>query len=216
MRSLRFALFSAAVLAFVFTLGAGQVHAQDKITKTLTFAMPACPIETTTVPPTKTEFELPRRFRVPRTNPPSDAVTVAGSVQLTDQTSSTVLLLSIAADADRTGVTFSRTVKALAHATGNVTFDRGCTQTDPYGSNDCTWNWGDSITAAYGGSLQENIEAGKLIVDLEVDNTVPFQFSCPVCGANCSVTIPKQIDDGSWDKIWFLIIRLIRLPLGVR
>jgi len=49
-------------------LWAGAVYAGppmqppgDKITKTLTFSMPACPIEATTVPPTTTEFRLPER-----------------------------------------------------------------------------------------------------------------------------------------------------------
>jgi hypothetical protein len=200
------AVFSVAVLAVVFTLGAGPVHARDKITKSLTFAMPACPIEATTVPPTKTEFTLPKKKRRDL------AVSVAGTVQVTDQTSSTVLLIEGAAEADLTGVSFSRTVKTLQHATGSVAFDRGCTRTDPYGSNNCTWTWGDSITASYQGALQEDITAGKLIVDLKIDNTVPLQFSCPVCGADCTITIPEQLDRDSWDEIWHLMIRLIRFP----
>jgi hypothetical protein len=61
MRSPRFAVFSIAVSAFVFTLGAGQLHAVDKITKNLTFAMPACPIKATTVPPHQNEIQAPQK-----------------------------------------------------------------------------------------------------------------------------------------------------------
>jgi hypothetical protein len=45
-----------AVLAFVFTLGAGPIHAQVR-----TFATPACPIKAHTVAPTKTEITLPNQ-----------------------------------------------------------------------------------------------------------------------------------------------------------
>lgn len=207
MRSLRFAVFSVAVLAFVFTLGAAEVHAADKITKSLTFAMPDCPIAATTVPPTITEFTLPEK------NPVGAPVSVAGTVQVADQTGSVILKISGAAQADRTGLAFSRTVNTISHATGAVEFDRGCTRTDPYGSNDCTWIWDESISAAFQGSLQEDITAGKLVVDLKIDNTIPFSFSCPVCGADCTITIPEQIDEGRWDEVWHLMIWLIRFPL---
>lgn len=174
-----------------------------------TFPMPACPIKATTVPPTKTDFRLPAG------EPQGGAVSVAGTVQITDQTGSTILLLAVAAEADGTGVSFARTVKTLAHTTGQVTFDRGCTKTDPYGSNDCTWTWGESITAAFQGALQEDITSGKLIVDLKIDNTIPFSFNCPLCGADCTFTVPEQPDHGRWDKLWRLMIRLIRFPLAL-
>jgi hypothetical protein len=214
--SLRLAVFSVAVLALVFALGAGRAQARDRITKSFTFAMPACPIEMTTAPPTKTEFKLPKKDHrgVP--------ISIVGTLQVTDQTSSTVILLSgpisgaplVEVDPIN-GVTFSRTVRTLQHATGAVTFDRGCTKTDPYGSNDCTWAWGESVTTAFQGALQENITAGKLIVDLKIDNTIPLQFSCPICGGDCTIDIPKQLDKGRWDEIWHLMIRLILLPFGV-
>ena len=203
------AVFSVAVWALVFTLGAGPVQAGGKIAKSFTFPMPACPIKATTVPPTKTDFRLPPR------DPLCGAVSVAGTVQVTDQTGSTVLLLFVAAEADGTGVSFARTVKTLQHATGQVTFDRGCTKTDPYGSNDCTWIWGKSITAGFQGALQEDITAGKLIVNLKIDNTIPFAFSCPLCGADCTFTVPEQLDHGKWDELWHLMIGLIQFPLAL-
>jgi len=182
---------------------------RDRIAKTLTFRMPDCPIEATTVSPTKMDFTFPER------NPLRAPFSVAGNIQVTDQTSSTVILLNESAAGDDTGVTFSRTVRDLAHMTGDVSFDKGCTRTDPYGSNDCTWAWGESITTAYEGALQEDITAGKLIVDLQVNNTIPLSFTCAVCGARCTVTIPEGIDEGKWDEIWRWMIRLIRFPFDL-
>lgn len=194
-----------AAFALLFTLVmAGPAHARHRITRTLTFEMPPCPIEAKTVLPTKTEF------RLPRWNPLGEPVSVAGSVQVTDQTGSTVLLITPALAADQTGVTFSRTVKTIQHATGELSFDKGCTTTDPYGSNDCTWTWRQSVTSDFQGTLQEDITSGKLIVDLSINNTIPFQFTCSICGASCPVTIPEEIDHGAWNRIWDLVISLIR------
>jgi hypothetical protein len=47
-----------AVLAFVFTLGAGPIHARVR-----TFTMPACPINATTVPPPQRKSSSPTRIR---------------------------------------------------------------------------------------------------------------------------------------------------------
>ena len=198
-------------------LWAGAIYGappEDKITKTLTFAMPACPIEATTVPPTKTDFTLPDPLSIIESGELS-AVSVTGTVQVTDQTSSTIILLAVDAEANLNGVDFARTVKQIAHATGQLGFDKGCTATDPFGSNNCHFSWGDSITAGFQGALQENITAGKLIVDLNIDNTIPFSFACPVCGASCTITIPEQIDDGRWEQVLHLMIRLIQFPFAV-
>lgn len=66
----------AAVLAFLFALGAVQTEAQDK---SLTLVMPPCPINAITVPPNKTGF--------PSADPLGAALNVAGTVQVTDQRS---------------------------------------------------------------------------------------------------------------------------------
>jgi hypothetical protein len=172
-------------------------------TRTLTFTMPACPIEATTVPRTISKFTLPGA------NPFGEAVSVTGTVQIADQTGGVVLKISGDAEADLTGVTFSRTVNTIAHMTGQVTFDRGCTKTDPFGTNDCTFAWGESISEAYEGALQENITSGKEVVDLKINNTIPFSFSCPVCGASCTITIPEQIDDSTF------LFQLIGFPFAL-
>ena len=200
-------------------LWAGAIYGappEDKITKTLTFAMPPCPIEATTVPPTKTDFTLPDM------NPLGiiesgelSAVSVTGTVQVADQSGAVIFKISTDAEADLTGIAFERTVNTIAHATGQVAFDKGCTATDPFGSNKCFFRWGDSISASFQGALQENITSGKLVVNLKIDNNIPFSFACPVCGAKCAITIPEQIDDGRWEQVLHLLIRLIRLPFAV-
>src|ERR1700720_3505887 len=115
-----------AVLVFVFTLGAGPIHAQVR-----TVVMPACPIKANLIPPTKTPFTLPNE------NPVGDDISVTGTVQVTDQTGSTVSLTQYDAGAHDTGVIWNRTLRTFQHATGTATFDKGCTKTDQYGSNNC-------------------------------------------------------------------------------
>jgi hypothetical protein len=88
------------------------------------------------------------------------------------------------------GVSFSRTVKAINGAQGSVIFDKGCSSKDDYGSNDCSWSWGDSIGIDYSVALQEDITSGTIALDLKVDNIIPFNANCPACGANCTVTVP--------------------------
>jgi len=197
-----------AVLAFVFTLGAGPVKGEDK-PKTLTFAMPACPIKATTVPPTITVFTLPRM------NPLRVPFSVVGTVQIADQSGGVIFKTSNAVAADLTHVAFARTVNTIQHITGSLAFDRGCRSTDPYGSNNCTWTWGEAISAGFGGALQEDITSGKLVVDLKIDNTIPLAFACPVCGGNCTIAIPEQVDDGKWNEMWVLMFGLIRFPLAL-
>jgi hypothetical protein len=172
-------------------------------TNTLTFAMPACPIETITVPPTKKEFTLPGA------NPFGETVSVTGTVQIADQSGGVILKISGDAEADPTEVTFSRVVNTIAHMTGQVSFDKGCTSTDPFGSNDCTFAWGESISESYQGALQENITSGKEVVDLKINNTIPFSFSCPVCGADCTITVPEQIDDST------SLLQLLQFPFAL-
>ena len=189
-----------AAWGLMLVLGAGQAQAQGK---TVVLAMPACPLSMTTIPETITEFTLPSA------NPLGVDLSVTGTLQTTDQTSSTLTLTQVDFEAGLSGLQFSRTLKQVGHLTGQVTFDKGCTKTDPYGSNDCTWEWGETIATGYGGALQEDVQSGRLIVDLKVDTTVPFQFTCPVCGANCTVNVPEQLDN---NEIWALMFSLFPFP----
>ena len=190
----------AAVLAFLFALGAVHAEAQDK---PLTLVMPACPINAVTVPLNQTGFPIPSA------DPQGASLDVTGTVQITDQTSATVTLTQVAFDVEPTGIDFSRTMKNLAHATGQVSFDKGCTKTDPYGSNNCHWDYAEQVQMASQGALQEDVTAGKIIVDLEINSTTPFQFTCPVCGATCAITVPEQFDQS---EIWTLFFSLVPFP----
>lgn len=195
---LAFAFLPALVMAASST-HPGSEHARKGARKTITFDMPACPIQAKTVPPTKTPFQLPPR------NLLGEPLSVTGTVQVTDQTGSTVFLIAPTLGVDDSGISFARTVKTLQHATGSVTFDKGCTKTDPYGSNNCHWDWGQQVTMAHQSALQEDITDGKLIVDLNVNST-PFQFSCAVCGAPCTVQIPPELDCPPSNRIWTLVV----------
>jgi hypothetical protein len=88
------------------------------------------------------------------------------------------------------GVYFDRTIDLLTHATGSLTFNTGCTATDQYGSNKCSFNWNQAVSCTFQGALQEDITSGKLVVDAKINNVIPFSFSCPICGANCTIEIP--------------------------
>lgn len=190
----------AAVLTLLFALGAVETEAQAK---PLTLMMPPCPIHAITVPPDKTALPIPSA------DPLGAALNVAGTLQVADQTGSTVALTQVTFDVTPTGVDSARTVQALQHATGQVTFDKGCTKTDPYGSNNCHWDYGQIVQMAVQGALQENVTSGKIIADLKLNGTIPFQFACPVCGANCTIAVPEQIDQS---EIWALLFSLQPFP----
>src|SRR5579863_2780003 len=89
---------------------------------------------------------------------------------------------------------FSRTVNTIQHIVANLTFDQGCTTSDPYGSNGCTWTWAEPVAVTGAGALQEDVTRGKLVVNLQLTDTIhgttPFSFSCPICGANCTILNP--------------------------
>src|SRR5215472_7665018 len=97
------AFFAVAVLAFIFTLAAGPVHAQDATNRTFMIAMPACPIEATTVAPTKRAFTLPGRS-------PLLPLSAAGTIQVADQTGGVIFKVTVTAGADPNFATFTRTV----------------------------------------------------------------------------------------------------------
>jgi hypothetical protein len=60
--------------------------------------------------------------------------------------------------------------------------------------------------------------AGKLSVDLKVNNITPIKFNCPICGANCVFPIPEQPNQNQQVQnpvqvTWALMTQLFRLPL---
>lgn len=67
----------------------------------------------------------------------------------------------------------------------------GCATNDAYGSNDCDFHWGKDIIGSINATLGQDITStAKLVVDMKVDSFIPFKFSCAMCGANCTITIP--------------------------
>eukprot|EP01060_Flectonema_neradi_P038731 TRINITY_DN8232_c0_g1_i1.p1 TRINITY_DN8232_c0_g1~~TRINITY_DN8232_c0_g1_i1.p1 ORF type:complete len:194 (+),score=72.97 TRINITY_DN8232_c0_g1_i1:66-584(+) len=86
----------------------------------------------------------------------------------------------------------SRTVTAiLAGASGEADLSSGCTGHDMYGSNNCDLKWGTNYTGTINAVLPEAITTGATVdVDMKIDGFVPFTASCPLCGANCSFTVP--------------------------
>lgn len=196
----------AAVLAFLFAFGVARAEAQDK---SLALVMPSCPISAKTAPNTKTPFPIPSA------NPLGAALDVTGTVQVTDQTSSTIFLTQVAFDLTSTGMDFARTIKQIGHATGQFTFDKGCTKTDPYGSNNCHWDYTQNVIMATQGALQEDVTAGKLIVDLKLDGTIPFQFTCPICGNTCAITVPEQFDQSELWTLFFSLYPFSSFLIGV-
>ena len=96
--------------------------------------------------------------------------------------------LATAAYAD---VEFSRTIDSVTGAEGTLTLASGCTSSDQYGSNDCTLKWGEKVSAVVNATLEKDITQGTTFtVDAKVDGLIPLNFNCPVCGGNCSITVP--------------------------
>lgn len=100
------------------------------------------------------------------------------------------VLLALAGSA--ADIIVSRTIEAAPAGSGTLTLDgSSCTGSDAFGSNNCDLHWGSSYTGKINATLSKDIEQGSTIsVDAHVDTFIPFKVSCPVCGANCTITIP--------------------------
>lgn len=94
-------------------------------------------------------------------------------------------------------IQFSRSVTKIADDSDfQLKFDNGCSSSDDYGSNDCTFAWGDEISGSAGGSLGHDLEEGSTFsVDVKIDKFVSWKFSCAACGSNCTTTIPVVNQD---------------------
>merc|ERR1711907_281387 len=73
------------------------------------------------------------------------------------------------------GITLSRTISSATSIEGTAVVDSGCSGKDDYGSNDCSWSWGQKL---------------GLTLDAKVDGFLPFKASCALCGTPCTITIP--------------------------
>uniref|UniRef100_A0A6V2KN96 MD-2-related lipid-recognition domain-containing protein n=1 Tax=Ditylum brightwellii TaxID=49249 RepID=A0A6V2KN96_9STRA len=67
-----------------------------------------------------------------------------------------------------------------------------CKQHSTYGDNDCLFPWDDTsdvtIKTALGFDMDDTY---KIQGKVKVDYLLHLNFECPVCGENCTVTVPK-------------------------
>ena len=81
-----------------------------------------------------------------------------------------LFVLALAAGVNGDGITFSRTVDTISSDSDFVlTFDSGCSSTDDFGSNDCSFSWGEIVTGTVEGDLGHDLSEGSTVsVDLKV------------------------------------------------
>jgi len=96
------------------------------------------------------------------------------------------------------GIVVSRTVEQLNKGTVKLEIDSGCTSTDDYGSNDCTFPWGSTVFGSVSAEFSENITSGNINANLKLDGIVGLKIDCPVCGGDCSFTVPIIKQDVSF------------------
>jgi len=89
-------------------------------------------------------------------------------------------------------IVFSRTVNSVSLGSGSVTIGgAACKSKDQYGSNECDLHWGSNYSISIDVALGTDIVAGhQITIDTHLDSIIPFKFSCPLCGSDCSVTVP--------------------------
>ena len=90
------------------------------------------------------------------------------------------------------GIEISREITGImAGASGTLVATPGCSKTDQYGSNDCKFDWGQTITGTLNATLPVAITTGATVsVDAKIDGLISWKFSCPVCGGFCVLDIP--------------------------
>ena len=96
------------------------------------------------------------------------------------------------------GVVFSRTVEKADGVSFALTFAQGCSSKDAYGSNHCSFSWGQHVDGNVSAALTKPLQKGSVIdIALRIDRFLPFKQVCPVCGGQCTVEVPvvgKRID----------------------
>ena len=89
-------------------------------------------------------------------------------------------------------VHFERTVNSLSGATAKAVIDGpACAKMDDYGSNMCDLEWGAEYTVHADVALTNDLTAGSRVEgDFKLEGLIPFKFSCPLCGGDCTVKVP--------------------------
>eukprot|EP01060_Flectonema_neradi_P035332 TRINITY_DN647_c0_g1_i1.p1 TRINITY_DN647_c0_g1~~TRINITY_DN647_c0_g1_i1.p1 ORF type:complete len:170 (+),score=33.36 TRINITY_DN647_c0_g1_i1:63-572(+) len=88
----------------------------------------------------------------------------------------------------------TRDVKSIMSGlSGSVIVSSGCSKQDQYGSNDCDLKWGSNYTVSLNATLPEDVTTGATFhVDILLDGLVKAEFTCPLCGGNCSFEVAKH------------------------
>merc|ERR1712070_68280 len=88
------------------------------------------------------------------------------------------------------GISLSRTINSASGITGSAVVDSGCSSKDQYGSNDCSFSWGQKLGLTLNTTLAADVASGTIAIDAKIDGFLPFKASCAVCGEPCTITIP--------------------------
>eukprot|EP01051_Picozoa_sp_SAG22_P014885 SAG22_NODE_1868_length_3404_cov_67.845688_7_plen_152_part_00 len=79
------------------------------------------------------------------------------------------------------GISFQRTINDEQKVVGSLTFDKGCSKSDKYGSNNCLLAWGAEYSLQYNLTLQSDLGQGsKISLDMKV-RPAGIGFFCPRC-----------------------------------
>lgn len=112
------------------------------------------------------------------------------------------LLCLLVVAASGAGIEFERTFRSLDTNYFSIEqFElRGpnnkaiCDKHDAYGDTDCKMVWGEAVSVAINVTLHKAIPTNTMLsVKASVGAfgaSIPFDFSCPLCGANCVFTVP--------------------------
>jgi hypothetical protein len=66
-----------------------------------------------------------------------------------------------------------------------------CSLRDVYGDNHCHFDWGEKITGRVTLQLNDPIVEGDYMEGaLVIDNFIPYQFRCALCGEDCVLSFP--------------------------
>merc|ERR1711935_748427 len=103
------------------------------------------------------------------------------------------LAVAVLAGLAAADIQFSRKVTVDdSHVYGNITFDgNACSERDAYGSNDCTFNWGDEIKGQVVVRTTEPLDGShQLTASLKIGRFISYHISCVVCGKDCTIKPP--------------------------
>merc|ERR1711972_10038 len=100
-----------------------------------------------------------------------------------------------------TEISVSRTINKVTVGTGKLVVDGSdCASSDEYGSNDCKLQFGKTYAIHASVAQSVDITKGATVTgNFHIEKIVPFKFSCPACGATCSIKVPVIGKDISLD-----------------